>query len=120
VALIGLWLAGLGVYGLTAYAVAQRTREIGIRLSVGATVGQVAWLVLRQCVRLAAVGCAIGLLLAVAAGRVLAHGRYGLPAFDPVAIVGATAVFAAVCLIACAIPVHRATRISAVEALRYE
>jgi predicted permease len=120
VAVIGLWLAGLGVYGVSAYAVAQRTREIGIRLSLGATAGQVAWLVLGQCVRLAVVGCGIGLLLALAAGRLLAQGRYGLPGFDPVAMGGAAVLFAAVCLVACAIPVRRAIRVNAVDALRYE
>jgi predicted permease len=119
VAVVGLWLAGLGVYGVTAYTVAQRTREIGIRISLGATAGQVAWFVLGQSVRLAALGCAIGFLLAVAAGRLLAQGRHGLPAFDPAAFAGAAALFALVCLVACAIPVRRAIRIEAIEALRY-
>jgi predicted permease len=120
VAVIGLWLAGLGVYGMSAYAVARRTREIGIRMSLGATVGQVVWLVVAQTVRLAACGCAVGLLLALAGGRVLAQARYGLPAFDPMALAGAAAVFGAVCVVACAVPVRRALRINAVEALRYE
>jgi predicted permease len=120
VAVVGLWLAGLGVHGVSAYAVAQRTREIAIRVSLGATVGQVAWFVLAQSVRLAAIGSAVGLLLAVAAGRLLAQARYGLPAFDPAALAGAAALFAAVCLVACAIPVRRATRIDAVDALRYQ
>ena len=83
VALIGLWLAGVGVYGVTAYAVAQRTREIGIRLSLGATAAQVAWLVLRHGLRLVAIGSGIGLLLALVAGRLLAQGRFGLPHSTP-------------------------------------
>lgn len=120
VALIGLWLAGIGVYGVTAYAVTQRTREIGVRLSLGATRGDVVWLVLSQGMRLAAIGSGVGLLLAVAAGRLLAQSRFGLPAFDPVVLVSAVVLFAIVCLVACAVPVRRATRMNAMEALRYE
>jgi predicted permease len=120
VALIGLWLAGVGVYGVAAYAVAQRTREIGIRLSLGATAGQVAWLVLGHGLRLVALGSAVGLFLAIVAGRLLAQGRLGLPAIDPIALTGAMALFAGICLVACLVPVRRATRINAVEALRYE
>jgi len=120
VALIGLWLAGVGVYGVTAYAVAQRTREIGIRLSLGATAGQMAWLVLAHGVRLVAIGSGIGLLLALVVGRLLAQSRFGLPAFDPAALIGAAVLFAGVCLIACLVPVRRATEMNAVEALRYD
>ena len=120
VALIGLWLAGVGVYGVTAYAAAQRTREIGIRLSLGATAGQAAWLIMGHGLRLVAIGSGIGLLLALLAGRLLAQGRFGLPAFDPAVLIGATVLFTIVCLIACLVPVRRATRINAVEALRYE
>jgi ABC-type antimicrobial peptide transport system permease subunit len=120
VALIGLWLAGIGVYGVTAYSVAQRTREIGIRLSLGATAGEVAWLVLGHGMRLTAVGSGIGVLLAMAAGRLLAQSRFGLPAFDPVVLVSATFLLAVVCLVACSVPLRRATRINAMEALRYE
>jgi predicted permease len=120
VALVGLWLAGVGVYGVAAYGVAQRTREIGIRLSLGATAGQMAWLVLGHGLRLVAIGAGIGLLLALVVGRLLARSRFGLPAFDPAALIGAAGLFAVICLIACLVPVRRATRISAVEALRSE
>jgi putative ABC transport system permease protein len=120
VALIGLWLAGIGVYGVTAYSVAQRTREIGIRLSLGATAREVVWLVLGRGVRVTALGSGIGLLLAVAAGRLLAQSRFGVPAFDPVALGTATFLLAVVCLVACSVPLRRATRINAMEALRYE
>jgi predicted permease len=120
VALIGLWLAGVGVYGVTAYAVAQRTREIGIRLSLGATAGQMAWLVLGHGVRLVAIGSGIGLLLALVVGRLLAQGPFGLPAANPAVLLCAMTLFAIVCLVACLMPVRRATRINAVEALRYE
>ena len=105
---------------MTAYAAAQRTREIGIRLSLGATAGQVAWLIVGHGLRLVAIGSVIGLLLALPAGRLLAQGRFGVPAFDPAVLMGATVLVTIVCLIACLVPVRRATRINAVEALRYE
>jgi putative ABC transport system permease protein len=120
VALIGLWLASIGVYGVTAYAVSQRTREIGIRLSFGATATDIVRLVLGQTMRLTGIGSAVGLLLAIAGGRLLAQSRFGLPAFDLVVLVSATLLFGVVCLIACSVPLGRAIRINAMEALRYE
>ncbi len=120
VALIGLWLASIGVYGVTAYTVSQRTREIGIRLSLGATGRHVAWLVLGQAMRLVALGSAFGLLFAVGAGRLLARSRFGLPGFDATILAAATVLFGVVCLIAFAVPIARAFRINALEALRYE
>jgi predicted permease len=120
VALIGLWLASVGVYGVTAYTVSRRTREIGIRLSLGATGAGVSWLVLSQAIRLAALGSAVGLLLAIAAGRLLAQTRFGVPGFDPAVLLSATLLLAVVCLVACAGPLGRAIRINAMEALRYE
>ncbi|MGQ0732112.1 MAG: ADOP family duplicated permease [Acidobacteriota bacterium] len=120
VALIGLWLASIGVYGVTAYTVSQRTREIGIRLSLGATGSDVAWLVLGQGMRLATLGSALGLLFAVGAGHLLARSRFGLPGFDATVLLSATLLFGVVCLVACAVPLARAFRINAMEALRYE
>lgn len=119
-ALIGLWLASIGVYGVTAYTVSQRTREIGIRLSLGATARDVTWIVLGQAARLVTVGSALGLTFAIGAGRLLARSRLGLPEFDATAIVTATILFGAVCVVACAVPLRRAFRINAMEALRYE
>jgi putative ABC transport system permease protein len=120
VGIIGLLLAAVGIYGVTAYAVTQRTREIGIRLSLGARPREVVVLVLRQGMRLVAAGSAIGLALGVGAGRLLASGRFGLPQNDPVALAAAGALFLAVGLVACYLPVRRAARIRAMEALRYE
>jgi putative ABC transport system permease protein len=120
VGVIGLFLAGIGIYGVTAYAVSQRTREIGIRLSLGASRSAVVRLVLRQGMRLVAIGSAAGLLLGLGAGRLLAGRRFGIPQFDPLVLVGAALLFALIGLAACYMPVRRAVRIRATEALRYE
>ena len=120
VGVIGLFLAGIGIYGVTAYAVTRRTREIGIRLSLGAGRGEVIRLVLRQGMGLVAIGSAIGLLLGLGAGALLSGRRFGIPQADPVVLVGAALLFAVVGLIACYVPVRRAAAIRAMEALRYE
>src|SRR5204862_380865 len=89
VGLVGLLLASIGVHGVTAYSIVRRTREIGIRMTLGATRGDVAQLVLRQGMTLVAIGAAIGLLIAAAAGRVLARLLFGLPPIDPLTFGGA-------------------------------
>lgn len=120
VGVIGLFLAGIGIYGVTAYAVTQRTREIGIRLSLGASSREVIGLVLRQGMRLVVIGSVIGLALGLGAGRLLSGRRFGIPQADPVVLAGAALLFAVVGLIACYVPVRRAASIRATEALRYE
>jgi predicted permease len=120
VGLVGLLLASIGIYGVTSYAISRRTREIGIRMTLGAQRADVVRMVLRQGMSLVAVGAGIGLLLAAVAGRVLAGLLFGLPPLDPVTFGGATLLFAAIGLAACYVPIRRATRISPVEALRYE
>jgi ABC-type antimicrobial peptide transport system permease subunit len=120
VGLVGLLLASIGIYGVTAYAVSRRTREIGIRMTLGAQRPDVVRMVLRQGMSLVAFGAGIGLLLAALAGRVLARLLFGLPPLDPVTFGGATLLFAIIGLAACYVPIRRATRISPVEALRYE
>jgi predicted permease len=120
VGLVGLLLASIGIYGVTAYAMSRRTREIGIRMTLGAQRGEVTWLIVRDGMKLVAVGAIAGLALAAAAGRVLAGLLFGLPWLDLVTFAGAAALFAAVGLAASYLPARRATRISAMEALRYE
>ncbi|HLG56069.1 MAG TPA: ABC transporter permease [Vicinamibacterales bacterium] len=120
VGIVGLLLAAIGIYGVTAYAVTRRTREIGIRLSLGAGRTDVVAMVLRQAMTLVAVGSAIGLLLGVGAGVVLSGQRFGVPPPDATMFIGAAVLFAIVGLIAASVPVIRATRIRATEALRYE
>jgi hypothetical protein len=120
VGVIGLLLAAVGIYGVTAYAVSQRTREIGIRLSLGAGPRQVVLLVLRQGMTLVAIGAGIGLMLGIGVGRLLASSRFGVPQSDAAALGGAALLFLGVGFVACYLPVRRAARIRAIEALRYE
>jgi len=120
VGLVGLLLASLGVYGVTTYAIAQRTREIGIRMTLGAQRADVVRMILRQGMSLVGAGAAIGLLLAAGASRALRGLLFGLPALDPAAFGGTILLFAIVGLAACYLPAWRATRISALEAVRHE
>ncbi|MGE5246292.1 MAG: ABC transporter permease [Betaproteobacteria bacterium] len=117
---VGLLLAAFGVYGATAYAVARRTRDIGIRIALGAGRGDVVGLVLRQGMALVAIGAGIGLAIAAAGARLLGSLLFGVPALDPVTFGGAVLLFAAVGLAACYVPTRRAVAIEAMEALRYE
>jgi putative ABC transport system permease protein len=120
VGMVGLLLAAIGIYGVTAYTVTQRTREIGIRLSLGADRTAVMGMVLRQGMTLVAIGSAIGLLLGAGAGQVLSGARFGTPPPNALMFAAAAALFALVGLAACYVPARRATRIGAMEALRYE
>ena len=119
-AIVGLLLAAIGIYGVTAYAVTRRTREIGIRVALGAHRADVVRMVLGQGMSLALIGCAIGLMLAAAVSQALASFLYGIPPMDPAIFGGAAALFTVVGLVACYLPARRATRINAMEALRYE
>jgi putative ABC transport system permease protein len=113
-------LAALGIYGVTAYAVTQRTREIGIRLSLGAPPREVVMLVLRQGMTLVVFGSAIGLAMGIGAGRLISGRQFGIPQNDPGTLAVASVLFLAVGLLACYLPVRRASRIRAMEVLRYE
>jgi predicted permease len=118
--LVGLLLAALGIYGVTAYIVTRRTREIGIRIALGAQRTHVIRMILRQGMAPVAVGSVVGLLLAAASSRVLTAYLFGIPPVDPVAFSGVAVLFLFIALAACYMPVRRATRINSMEALRYE
>jgi predicted permease len=118
--LIGALLAAIGIYGVAAYAVTRRTREIGIRMALGARRADVVAMVLRQGLWLAGIGSVIGLLLAVGASRALVGFLLGIPPLDPTAFGFAAMLFAFVGLAACYVPARRATRIDPLTALRYE
>jgi len=118
--IVGLLLASFGVYGISAYAVTRRTREIGIRIALGARRSQVTRLVLGEGMSLVAVGSAIGLLVAYAASRAVRGLPFDVPAADFVTLIGAAALFMVVGLVACWTPMRRATRIDAMAALRHD
>jgi len=118
--LLALVIASLGLYGVTAYGVAQRTQEIGVRIALGAGRRDVVGLAVTQAVRATAVGAAIGMLLALALGRAVASLLFGVTPLDPLSILGAVAVLLGVAAAAAWIPARRAAAIDPMRALRTE
>ena len=115
-----LLLAAIGVYGVIAYSVEQRTHEIGIRLALGAEATQVRRMVVVQGMRLVAVGVVIGLALAIGLARVIESFLFGVETWDPTTFVTVPAVLASVALVAVLVPAHRASRVNPVDVLRHE
>jgi putative ABC transport system permease protein len=118
--LVGLLLAAMGIYGVTAYMVTSRTREIGVRVALGAQRSDVVRMVLRQGMWLAAWGGVAGLALAAASARLLGSLLFGIGPADPVSFIGSAALFCVVGLVACYVPARRAVAIDAMRALRHE
>lgn len=119
-AVLALLLAALGLYGLIAYTVAQRTREFGIRFALGAQTGDVLRLVLGQGAKLTAVGLVVGLLGGAAAARLMQSLLFRTTTHDPLVFVAVTVVLAGVALIAALLPARRAARVNPITALRSE
>jgi len=117
---IALLLSVVGVYGVKAHAVARRTREIGIRVALGASPGDVMALILKQGAIQAAVGVAFGIALALGSGRLLASMLYRVSPADPVALAGSALVLATAVLFACWLPARRATKVDPLVAIRTE
>jgi ABC-type antimicrobial peptide transport system permease subunit len=117
---LALGLAVVGLYGVKAYSVARRTREIGIRMALGAQPGMVLRMIMREGAIMLCAGIALGLLLAAATGKILSGILYGIGAFDPPAFASALTVLAAATLFATWLPARRATRINPMVALRTE
>jgi putative ABC transport system permease protein len=117
---IALVLAVVGVYGVKSYAVARRTREIGIRMALGAHRRDIFSLIMKQGALQTGFALAIGLLLSLGAGRVLAQILYQVSPADPIALLTSSALLSAAALLACYLPARRATKVSPMTALRTE
>ena len=120
VGLVALLLAMIGVYGLTAHAVAQRRREIGIRMALGALRGQVLRMTVRRSFLLTTIGSVIGLVIAAGVAQALTSFLYGISPVDPLSFAGAAVLLGTVALVASAIPASRAASVNPVDALRAE
>ena len=119
-AAVALLLASVGIYGVMSYSVEQRTREIGIRMALGAERSSVLRLIVGQGARLAASGILVGIAGAFALSRVMAGLLYGVSATDPLTYLALAAVLAAVAVTACAVPARRALLVDPAVALRAE
>ena len=117
---LALALAIIGLYGVMAWSVVQRTREIGIRMALGAQAHNVLALVLRQGMKLVLIGAVIGIPASLAAMRLLSSMLTGLTTIDALTIGAVTALLVGVTLLACYLPARRATRVNPLETLRYE
>ncbi|HYL74624.1 MAG TPA: ABC transporter permease [Bryobacteraceae bacterium] len=118
--LLAMTLAAVGLYGILVYSVSRRTREIGLRMALGSSGRQVLWLVVREALQLVAAGSVAGLLIALAAGRLLSRYLYGVSSFDPQTLAVSAAAMLLIAAIAVTIPALRATRVDPLHALRYE
>jgi ABC-type antimicrobial peptide transport system permease subunit len=117
---VALALSAVGIYGVLAYSVEQRTGELGVRLAIGAQRGTLVRMVLGQGGVIAAIGLGLGLVGALALGGFLNAHLFGVSRFDPVTLIAVMLVLAAVALVACWLPARRASRVDPIVALRHE
>ena len=117
---LALLLASIGLYGVLSYAVTQRSREIGLRMALGATARSVMGMVVGRGLALTGVGLAIGVALALAATRFMKTMLYGVDAFDPATFVAVPALLGAIAALACWLPARRASRLDPIVVLREE
>jgi ABC-type antimicrobial peptide transport system permease subunit len=117
---VALFLAIVGVYGVRSYTVARRTREIGIRMALGATTADALRLIMREGLILTLAGVSLGLLLSLGMGKLLGSMLYEVSGTDPIILSIATLLLAMISLAACYLPARRAARVNPIVALRYE
>jgi ABC-type antimicrobial peptide transport system permease subunit len=117
---VALFLAMMGIYGVLAYLVAQRTREMGIRVALGSSRGAIFELVLREGLRLLGVGVVLGIITAASLERALASEVYGVRPLEPLVLGSVALVLSVVALAACVVPARRAMRVDPMVALRSE
>jgi putative ABC transport system permease protein len=120
IGVLAILLAAIGLYGVVACSVAQRTREIGVRMAIGAQPGDVQWMFLGEALRLTAIGVAAGLALSFATVRLMRGFLYGLSPFDPVAFTAASLAWVLIAMLASWWPARRATHVDPLTALKYE
>jgi putative ABC transport system permease protein len=117
---VALLIASIGIYGVLAYSVSQRTREIGVRMALGATPRGVLGLIVSEGMKVVSVGIGTGLIAGLALGRTVSSLVFGVPVRDPATFTAVAVSLASVALAACAIPALRASRVDPLVALRYE
>ncbi len=117
---VAILLGAVGLYSVMAYIVSQRTREVGIRMALGADRGDVMKLITRQGMRLAAIGVGIGLALALALAKLLSSLLIGISGYDVPTFILVPVLLVAVAIVACYLPARRATKVDPLVALRYE
>jgi ABC-type antimicrobial peptide transport system permease subunit len=117
---LAILLSAVGLYSVMAYVVSQRTREVGIRMALGADRGDVMKMITQQGMRLAAIGVGIGLVLSLALAQVLSSLLIGVSGYDVPTFILVPVLLAVVALVACYLPARRATKVDPLVALRYE
>ena len=117
---IALLIAAIGIYGVLAYSANQRTREIGLRMALGAQPGNILRLIVREGMRFALIGVGVGLVCSIGFGRAVSTLVYGVSIHDPATFVGVAILLTGVALAACVFPARRAARVDPMVALRHE
>jgi putative ABC transport system permease protein len=117
---VAVFITAIGLYGVLAYSIAQRTREIGIRMALGANRGAVLRMVLREVLLITGASVAVALPLSIALSTLVKSQLFGISHYDPVTLIAVTLAIGAVALLAASVPARRAIRVQPITALRYE